>query len=171
MADDNGVLALFDDIAGFLDNALAKAQDSPDSLTTHFSTKVVEARSTIVAQIVGELRRDGGLVDRVGKVVKIMSAEHRMPSPAAEFLQLTDKPNALRNVLLKSDKDLQIARSKIEKSLLETKMRENLQRGRSIIIHQTEVGRRKEGRLQKIDELKRQTEELQRQVAKDDKLH
>lgn len=36
MADNDDVMALFDDIVTFLDAASAEIQDSPDSLTTHF---------------------------------------------------------------------------------------------------------------------------------------
>lgn len=46
-------------------------------------------------------------------------------------------------------------------------MREGLQRARSMIIQQQEVGQRKD-QLQKIDKLLRQVEELRRPVEEDD---
>lgn len=125
-------MALFDSITTFLDATLAEVQNSSDSLTTHFSAEVKEARLTIMQLLKSSVRSavGNGLVDKVGGAVEILSAKHWMPSPAAEFLQLPDKLNTLCNVLFKSDKDLQVTRCKTEeKSMLEAKIREDLQRG------------------------------------------
>lgn len=69
------VLALFDDIAAFLDAVLTEVQDSPYSPMTHFSAEEVEeARFTIIRLLKSSVRLtiDGGLVDEVGRAVKIL---------------------------------------------------------------------------------------------------
>lgn len=131
--DDNDVLALFDDIASYLDAQPVEVQVSPESLTTQFSAKEVEDRSTIARLLKSSVCSivNDNLIDKVERAIKILSVEHRMPSPVAEFLQLPDKLDTLYdcNILLKSDKGLQIAWSKTrEKSLQEAKMREHLPR-------------------------------------------
>lgn len=63
-----------------------------------------------------------GLVNKVGRAVEILMAEHGMPLPATNFLCLLDR----LDILLRSDEALQTVRLKVEKSLLETMMREDL---------------------------------------------
>lgn len=94
---------------------------------------------------------DIGLIDKVGGAVAIPSVEYRLSTPVAEFSCLLEKLNALCDALLDSNRDIQFARLKSEeKSTLETKMRENLQKTRSKNIKKKEV-----------DELQCRVEELQ----------
>lgn len=67
------------------------------------------------------------LIDKVGGDLVILSTEHCHPTLAAEFLHLLEKLCTLCDTLLDSKKDLKISLSKSEeKSMLKTKMREDL---------------------------------------------
>lgn len=84
----NDIMALFNDFATFMDVTPAKVQDSPDLPITHFLTEEVEARSITVQLLKLSVCStiDSGLIKKVGQVVEILSAKHRMPSLAVEFL-------------------------------------------------------------------------------------
>lgn len=76
------------------------------------------------------LANNNDLIDKVSGAIVNLSVEHCLPTPAAEFLRLHEKLNVLRYTLLNSDKDLEFAWSKSEKSMLKIKMRVNLQKAR-----------------------------------------
>lgn len=112
--DDVDVVALLDNIAIYLDATPVEAQVSSDSLTTQFSAEEVEGGRSTMAQILRSLRSsiDSGLINKVGKVVVVLAVKQQMPTHVADFLQLPDKLDVLQSTLLKSDKNLQVARSK-----------------------------------------------------------
>lgn len=115
----NDILALFD-VSALLDVTPVEVQDSPDSPIVCFSAEEVEQARLMIVQLLDSSVRsvvDSSLVDKAKKVVEVLVAEHRIPSPIIEFLLLPNRLNSLRNTLLWSYKtcsprDLGLSRSR-----------------------------------------------------------
>lgn len=131
MTDNVIVVALFDDISAFLNVVPSMVQVTLDSPAPHFSAEEVEEAWSIVAQLLKSSvysTIDNRLINKFGGAIAVFSAEHRMPALPSKFLQLPNKTSTLHNTPFKSNKNIQIARSKSKKKLLlEKKMREDLQ--------------------------------------------
>lgn len=73
------VLALSDDVATLMDASHAKGRYSPASPTPQFLAEEVEEARLTIAHLLRStvcLAVNGGLVDKAGRAVEIMMAEH-----------------------------------------------------------------------------------------------